>query len=320
MSPSNRSRRQRRQGQPGQPRPGKGSGLQRREPDADRRRGRRPDRSADRPTDRRGERGGQSGGQRGGQRGLGGEQVEGRQAVAELLAARRRRVHDVWMSAGMQPAPILDRIDQLASEQGVTVRRVSRARLDGAARTDSPQGVLAHADPLHEADLDELCGVRPGAEPPLILALDGVTDPHNLGALLRSAEGAGATGAIVSRHRSAHVTPSATKAAAGAIEHVPIAVVGGISSALTRASEHGLWVVGLATEGGTDIHSLPLADQPIVVVVGAEGGGLARLVRQRCDVLARIPLHGRLESLNASAAGAVALFEVARRRGGGSRR
>ncbi len=249
---------------------------------------------------------------------LGGEQVEGRQAVAELLAARRRPVTDVWMSQDLQPAPILDRIERLAGDARVPIRRVSRSRLDAEASTEAPQGVLAHARSLPEADLDDLC--RPPAagasDPkPFLLAVDGVTDPHNLGALLRSAEAAGATGAVLARHRAVHVTPTVAKAAAGAIEHVPMAVVAGLPAALARAKELGCWVVGLAEDADQSLFdALPVADEPIVLVVGAEGAGLSRLVRARCDLVVAIPMRGQLASLNVSAAGALALFEVSRRR------
>lgn len=247
-------------------------------------------------------------------RGLGGEQVEGRQAVAELLAARRRPVIDVWMAQEVDAAPILGRIEALAAEARVPLRRVSRSRLEAAAATDAPQGVLAHARPLPEADFDDLC--RPTAEPkPFLLAVDGVTDPHNLGALLRSAEGAGATGAVLARHRAVHVTPTVAKAAAGAVERVPMAIVAGVPAALARAKELGCWVVGLAGDGDRSLFDgLPVADEAIVLVVGAEGAGLSRLARARCDLVVSIPMRGRLPSLNVSAAGALALFEVSRRR------
>jgi 23S rRNA (guanosine2251-2'-O)-methyltransferase len=245
---------------------------------------------------------------------LGGEQVEGRQAVAELLAAGRRGVIDVWLAQDVQAAPILDRIQALATEARVPLKRVSRTRLDAEAATDAPQGVLAHARPLPEADFDEMCRSVAGPKP-FLLAVDGVTDPHNLGALLRSAEAAGATGAVLARHRAVHVTPTVAKAAAGAIEHVPIAVVAGMPAGLARAKELGCWVVGLAGDGDQSLFDgLPVADEAIVVVVGAEGAGLSRLARARCDLVVRIPMRGRLGSLNVSAAGALALFEVSRRR------
>jgi 23S rRNA (guanosine2251-2'-O)-methyltransferase len=187
--------------------------------------------------------------------------------------------------------------------------------LEREAATEAPQGVLAHAAPVPEVDLDDLCRPGPDGPVPFLLALDGVTDPRNLGALLRSADGAGATGAILTRRRSAHVTPAVTKAAAGAVEHVPLAVVPGLPAALVRAKELGCWVVGLADDGDVSLFDLNLATEPLVLVVGSEGDGLSRLVRQRCDVVASIPMAGALPSLNVAAAGTLALYEVARRRG-----
>jgi len=240
--------------------------------------------------------------------------------VTELLCAGRRAVVDVWVAteAEQHSTPIIDRIVELAAERRVPVRRVSGARLVAEARTEAPQGVLAHARPLPEADLDELCrpaeGPASGAGTPFLLALDGVTDPQNLGALLRTADGAGVTGVILPRHRAAHVTATVTKAAAGAVEHVPIAVVSGLPAALARAVDLGLWVIGLDPGADQSLFDLTLADQGVVVVLGAEGRGLSRLVRQRCDLMLNIPLRGRLPSLNVAAAGALALFEISRRR------
>ncbi len=230
--------------------------------------------------------------------------------MAELLRARRRRAQDVWLAEDLGAAPILDEIVDLAALNRVPIRRVARLRLDGAARTDAPQGVLAHADPLPEAGYDDLLhGARP-----FLLAVDGVTDPQNLGALLRSAEAAGATGAVLPRHRAVHVTPAVAKAAAGAIERLPLAVVPGLPAALLQARQAGVWIVGLVTESGQNLFQQRLGDGPVMAVVGSEGAGLARLTRERCDVLATIPMRGALASLNVSAAGAVALFELARQR------
>ncbi|HEX8770666.1 MAG TPA: RNA methyltransferase, partial [Acidimicrobiales bacterium] len=177
----------------------------------------------------------------------------------------------------------------------------------------------AHAEAVPEAELDDLLRARSGPKgvAPFLLALDGVTGPRNLGALLRTADGAGATGALMGQHRAVHITPAVTKAAAGAVEHVPMALVPGVPSALTRARDHGLWIVGLDPNGDQSLFDLSVADQPIVVVLGAEGRGLARLVQKRCDAVVRIPLRGALDALNVSAAGAIALFEVARRRAAG---
>jgi 23S rRNA (guanosine2251-2'-O)-methyltransferase len=250
------------------------------------------------------------------ERNLGGEQVEGRRAVLELLTAERRRVRDVWLAEDLDPAPIVDEIVERAAARRVPIRRVPRSRLEGNARTDAPQGVLAHAEPLPEADFDDLCRPSRAGTPPFLLAVDGVTDPQNLGALLRTAEAAGATGAVLPRHRAVHVTPAVTKAAAGAVERLPMAVVPGLPAALARARDAGVWVLGLVTDSGQDLFGVQLGDGPLIAVLGAEGAGLSRLVRARCDVLATIPLRGTVGSLNVAAAGAVALFELARQRAG----
>jgi 23S rRNA (guanosine2251-2'-O)-methyltransferase len=172
------------------------------------------------------------------------------------------------------------------------------------------QGVVAQAAPLRAADLDSLLD----AQDAFLVALDGVTDPHNLGAIMRSAETAGATGIVLPRRRSAHITPVVAKAAAGAIEHLPIAIVGGIPAALERASRAGCWAVGLDERGDRSVYDLDLADQRLVLVFGAEGRGLARLTRERCDVLVSIPMYGHVGSLNVAAAATLACHEVARRR------
>jgi 23S rRNA (guanosine2251-2'-O)-methyltransferase len=249
-----------------------------------------------------------------GPKGVGGEQVEGRQAVRELLLAGRRRVKDIWLVEDVEPAPILDDIMELAREGRVTVKRVARTQLEHAARSDSPQGILAHAQPILDVDLDDLVASAGGT--PFLIAVDGITDPQNLGAVLRTAECSGATGVVLPRHRSAHVTPTVTKAAAGAVEHLPMALVGGMPSALTRLKELGVWTVGLDGAGDTPVFGLRVATEPVALVLGAEGRGLSRLVRERCDVLAAIPLRGAIDSLNVSAAAAVACYEVARQRGG----
>ena len=260
-------------------------------------------------------------------RGLGGDQVEGRQAVRELLLAGARRVREVWMENDGGDASILRDIRELAEANRVPLNVVGRGRFSAQARSEAPQGVLALAAPLPEADLDELiAGRRPanGKAPrtpdrdaavvPFLVALDGVTDPGNLGAILRSAECAGVTGVVLPRHRAVHVTPAATKAAAGAVEHLPIAVVGGLPAALARMRDAEVHVVGLEGRAATSLYDLVVADGPVCVVLGAEGRGLSRLVRERCDELVAIPMHGRLGSLNVSAAAALACFEIARRR------
>ena len=239
--------------------------------------------------------------------GLGGAQVEGRRAVRELLAAGSRRVRTVWVSSAAEPNAVLDEIVDLAGEH---LRVVPPERIESLARSETHQGVVANAEPLKAAGLDALLG----AGSAFLVALDGVTDPRNLGAVMRVAETAGATGVILPRHRSARVTPAVAKSAAGAIEHLPIASVSGIPAALERAARAGVWSVGLDGDGDRSLYELDLVDQPIVLVLGSEGGGLGRLTRQRCDLVVRIPMYGSIESLNVAAAAAVACHEVARRR------
>jgi 23S rRNA (guanosine2251-2'-O)-methyltransferase len=248
-------------------------------------------------------------------RGLGGEQVEGRRAVRELLVARKRRVRDVWVSEGLDESPLLAEIAGLAEDARVPVRRVARGRIDAEARTDAPQGVIAHAEPLAEVDIERLVRARNGRKP-FLLALDGITDPHNLGAVLRTAESAGVTGIVLPRHRAAHVTPTVAKAAAGAIEYLPMAVVPGLPAALAYLKGQGVWTVGLDAEAEASLFELEVATEPVALVLGAEGSGLSRLVRQRCDVVVSIPQLGAIDSLNVSAAAALACYEVARRRAG----
>ena len=175
-------------------------------------------------------------------------------------------------------------------------------------------GAEAPAAELPEADLAELIRRRPG-RPPFLVAIDGVTDPGNLGAIVRNCDGAGVHGVVVPRHRAVHVTPTVAKASAGAVEHVPIALVGGLPAALARMKDAGIWIVGLDDAADRGIFDLgELAAEGICLVLGAEGAGLSRLVRERCDLVVSIPMRGRVSSLNVSAAAALATYEVARHR------
>ena len=238
---------------------------------------------------------------------LGGEQIEGRRAVLELLRAGTRRPRAVYLSSAIARDDVVHEIVERAAG---ALRVVPAERVEQLARTEVHQGVVGMAPALRAADLDALLAGA-GA---FLVAVDGVTDPRNLGAIMRSAETAGATGIVLPRRGSVRITPVVAKAAAGAIEYLPVALVGGIPAAIERAARAGCWSVGLDERGDRSLFELDLADQPIVVVVGAEGRGLARLTRERCDVLVRIPVHGRLASLNVAAAATLACHEVARRR------
>ncbi len=244
-------------------------------------------------------------------KGPGGERIEGRQAVRELLIADTRRVREIVMQEGLDSSPILEDIAMLAEDKRVNVREVGRGTFDALSDTESAQGVLADADPLPTVEIEELIE---GDGTPFLIMVDGLTDPHNLGAIIRSADAAGVSGLVLPKHRSARIGATVSKTAAGAIEHVPIANVAGVPAAIQTLQKHDVWVIGLDETGKRSIFDLGVADQPICLVLGAEGPGLSRLTRERCDELVSIPMQGAVASLNASAAATVAMFDVARRR------
>ncbi len=231
-----------------------------------------------------------------------GDVLYGRNPVHEALRAGRRRVHGVWATAGAAKEPWLE---------GVRVTVAGAGEIAERCGSDAHQGVCAEADRYPYADPGALLA----AESPLIVALDEVQDPQNLGAIARSAECAGATGLVILERRSAEVTPAAAKASAGAVEHLPIARVTNLTDFLARAKDAGCWAYGAAGEGGTPYDEPDYAGG-VVLVLGAEGRGIRPRVRSACDVVVSLPLHGRIDSLNVSAAAAVLLFEVVRRRPG----
>jgi len=242
--------------------------------------------------------------------------IEGRRPVVEALRAGRP-VDRILLASGAGRSALGDLLD-LARRRGVEVQTVPRSVIDGEARSGAHQGVLAVVAPLQPIDLPELLAIPlAGREPPFFLALDGVEDPHNLGALARSAEAAGCHGLIVPRHRSAPLSAIAVKSSAGALEHLPVAEVPNLARAVDQLRASGVWCIGLDGTADASLFDLELADEPVCVVVGGEGAGLHRLIRDSCDLLVRIPMSGHIESLNASVAGALALFEVRRRRSPG---
>jgi len=242
--------------------------------------------------------------------GVGGDQVEGRHAVLELLRAKRRSVTKIFIAEAQDASSTLDAIEFEAQRQRVPVQLISMTRLDREAKTEGHQGVMALAHALKTVSLDELLGVKK----PFLLVCDGVTDPRNLGAMLRSAEGAGVTGIIVPRHRSARISPTVTKTAAGAIEYLTFCDVGGIPTTIDELNRAGVLTVGLAGEVKESLYDLELGSGPVALVVGGEEKGLSALTRKRCATVVSIPQLGRISSLNAGVAVSVAAFEVARQR------
>ena len=246
--------------------------------------------------------------------GLGGEQIEGRQAVRELLLGQRRRVREIWIATDIEPSPVIEDILDLARDQRVQVMSVSRRELEREARSEAPQGVLAKADAIDETLLADLL-IESRDTPLLLVAIDGVTDPGNLGAILRCCDGAGVDAVILPRHRAVHVTPTVAKSSAGAIEYLNMCVVGGLPSALTEMKQAGVFIVGLDDAAEKNIFEIgETAKESICLVLGAEGAGMSRLARERCDLLVNIPMLGSLSSLNVSVAAALATYEIVRSR------
>jgi 23S rRNA (guanosine2251-2'-O)-methyltransferase len=231
------------------------------------------------------------------------EMIHGIRPVIEALKSGRRKVFEIFDAVGDEE------VANAASTRGVGIKRVSRQRVDELARGGVHQGVVARVEPYPYSGLEEILA----SPEPLILVLDGVTDPRNLGAVLRAADGAGTSGVVVPKDRTAGVTAAAVKASAGASEYVRVARETNLRRAIEKMKEAGLWVYA-ADAAGTPYTELDLAG-PIGLVFGSEGRGLRRLVREACDGEVSIPMLGNIGSLNISVAAAVLLYEVRRQRG-----
>jgi 23S rRNA (guanosine2251-2'-O)-methyltransferase len=233
--------------------------------------------------------------------------IYGINPVFEALRAGRVKELRVIARAGGRVVDLID----AAGRAGVPVRRVAAGDLDRAARGGVHQGVLAQIDDAAQYDIADL--VDGSREAPLIVVLDGVEDPHNVGAILRTADAAGASGVVRQSRHAAPLGGAAAKASAGAVSHVKVADVVNIARALEELKERGVWTVGLAGGASKRYDQIDLT-LPTAVVVGAEGAGLRRLVRERCDWLVSIPMRGHVESLNVSVATGIVLFEGVRQR------
>jgi len=242
-------------------------------------------------------------------------QVVGVNPVRELLRADAP-VSEILVDADRSRSEAFVELVDLARAAGVAVRTVDRREIDDLADGLVHQGVLAVAPPYEYANLDALLA-GPRETPGLFVALDGITDPHNLGSIARTAEAVAADGLIVPARRSAAVTSVAEKAASGALAHLPVAVVTNLVRALDQARDAGCWILGLDAAADDLIGDSNLLTEPLVLVVGSEGSGLAHLSQVHCDQLVKLPMRGRVASLNASVAAGIALYEVDRHRQGG---
>ena len=239
------------------------------------------------------------------------EVIEGRNAVLEALRGGLA-LERIAFAEGLRPEPALDEIRKRAAAANVPLETVPRSILDRQSARGAHQGVIAMARPFHYADLAAVLKAAADRERALVIVLDHVTDPGNLGAVVRSAEVAGAQAVIIPKDRAASVGPVAHKASAGATAHLPIVQVGNIARALQDLKDAGFWVAGADERAKEDLWSAPLNGR-LVLVMGAEGTGLARLTRERCDFLVRIPVAGRVSSLNVAQATTVLAFEWVRR-------
>ena len=238
--------------------------------------------------------------------------LEGRNAVQEALAAGRP-IDKLYIAAG-ETDRALARLAAMAKEAGAAVVETDRRKLDQLSATGAHQGVVAMVAAHAYATVDEILeNAKSRGEAPLIVLCDDLSDPHNLGAIIRTAECAGAHGVVIPKRRSAGLTSVVAKTSAGAVSYVPVARVPNIPALLEQLQKEGVWVFGTAAEGTSDLYSADLKG-PAAIVIGSEGDGMTRLVREKCDFLVSIPMKGSISSLNASAAAAILLYEAVRQR------
>ncbi|MDR2620418.1 MAG: 23S rRNA (guanosine(2251)-2'-O)-methyltransferase RlmB [Propionibacteriaceae bacterium] len=251
-------------------------------------------------------------------KGAGADWVVGRNPVYEALQAGLP-VRSLYVAEGIERDARLRDIFVYAAEHSLPLLQVTRAELDRMTGAAVHQGVALQLPEYKYADADDLLADALLSDATdtaaLLVALDGITDPHNLGAIIRSAAAFGAHGVVIPTRRSASLTAVAWKASAGAAARTPVAKVGNLNQYIERAKKAGYTVIGLAGEAELDIATVPGTADPVLLVIGSEGDGLARLTRERCDHLARIPITSAVESLNASVAAAIALYEISRIRG-----
>ncbi len=244
------------------------------------------------------------------------ECLYGRQPIRELLKAGRRRIANLYVLSSIRPTPELDEVLALAEEKKIQVTKADGLRLEGMVGDVNHQGLVADVYPFRYVSYKKMLSDAGQDKNALFLFLDGLEDPQNVGSLLRSAEAAGVTGVVIPEHRAVGITPAVVRASAGAAEHMIVSKVPNLVRCMKLLKDRGVWFAGLeAVEGATLISDTDLTG-PLGIVVGSEGKGMRRLVRENCDYLVKLPMFGNVSSLNAGVAGAIAMFEVLRQRGG----
>ena len=238
--------------------------------------------------------------------------IEGRNAVIEALRAGRN-IDKIFIAKG-EVDKTLGHIASKAREAGIVVVEADRRKLDGMSITQAHQGVVALAAVREYVTVQDILAIaEERGEPPFVIACDEISDPHNLGAILRTAECVGAHGVLIPKRRSAGLTTTVDKASAGAAEHMAVARVANMASALRELKEAGLWIYGTAADGASPLWKTDFSG-PVCLVIGSEGDGMSRIVAEQCDFLVSIPMKGRVSSLNASASAAIVMYEILRGR------
>lgn len=239
------------------------------------------------------------------------DMVAGRNAVMEALKGSRS-VNKLMIANGSTEGSIKE-IIAVAKDKGVNIQYWDRSKLDSIARGIRHQGVLAQVAPVQYAELENILQVaKDRNEPPFIVLLDELEDPHNLGAILRTADAAGVHGVLIPKHRSCPLSATVAKTSAGAVEHVPVARVGNLVQTIKKLKQEGLWVAA-ADMDGKDYYDTDLTG-PLLLIIGSEGQGVGRLVKEQCDFVVRIPMVGKINSLNASVAGSILMYEAMKQR------
>lgn len=239
------------------------------------------------------------------------EQIEGRNAVTEAIRAERP-IEKILFAANSMGT--LGKIMAQAKEAGIRTEIVNREKLDTISQTGKHQGIIAMAAVRKYSDFSDMVDAAFAAtKDPIILLLDGIEDPRNLGALLRSADGAGVSGVVIPQRRASFVSPTVVRASAGAAEYMPVAQVVNIASCIDILKKRGFWICGADAAGEKDYYAADLKG-PLAIVIGGEGKGLGRLIKEKCDFLLKIPMYGKISSLNASVAGALIMFEARKQR------
>ena len=239
------------------------------------------------------------------------EQIYGIHAVNSILAHAPERLIEVFVLKGREDKRLQPLLNQLYM-LGIGVQFVNRQTLDKKANDEVHQGVIARVQAAKEFNENDLDAILANKQNPLLLVLDGVTDPHNLGALLRTADAIGIHGILIPKRRSVPLNATVAKTSAGAIEHVPVARIGNVAQTVRRLKEKGLWVIGADMTG--EVAWKADLTGPTLLIVGSEGHGMSRLTRELCDIVVKLPMHGKINSLNASVAGGVLAYEILRQR------